>query len=116
MTLSVNKMVMYWTAIFLLELAFVLIFRGENVFPTQNLEMTSVEAELTREAISLILEDMERGTLCDTDRALGALRAELPSSVGDKVMRRIGAPNFDELPSVLTTLSEKIVIQNEGTR
>lgn len=111
MILRINKTVMYWVAILLLELAFVLIFRGGGILPSPKLAMSQAEADLTRSAITLVLDDIEHGVLDSTESALSALGAELPVSVRAEVLEKIGTPTFEQIAASLREVADTITIK-----
>ena len=112
MILRINKAVMYWVAILLLELAFVLIFRGGGgILPSPKLAMSQAEADLTRSAITLVLDDIEHGVLDSTESALSALGAELPVSVRAEVLEKIGTPTFEQIAASLREVADTITIK-----
>lgn len=115
MILRINKKAVYWTIVVLLELLAVIGWQGCDFSlkpPVSSaVSVTQAQADLVRGAITLVLNDLERGTIQTTDAALDALSSELPGAVRESVLKAIGKPAIEELPGVLAKVSEKMKIK-----
>ena len=70
------------------------------------LEMTEREAELVRQAIDLVREDVDG--LKTTARVLSALRSHLPSKVREAVIKEFGEPDMKFMRDALDILEGKL--------
>ena len=71
------------------------------------LTMTEREAELVRQAIDLVREDVDG--LQTTARVLSALRSHLPSRVREAVMKEFGEPDMEFMRDALDILEGKLL-------
>ena len=115
MTITIKRTHVYWAAIFVLQILFVAYLQGLLTVPTpfpspsgSGLTMTQREAELTRNAIEMVREDVVSGRLRTTALTRQALSSMLPSNVRDTVLRELGTPNMDFMRDALDILEGKL--------
>lgn len=90
---------------------FSMVHQFGNSANNTNLIMSQAEADLTRNAIELVIRDVDSGSYSSTAAALSALNAELPVRVRTDVLSQIGEPPIAELSKSLRDTVEKIKIQ-----
>jgi hypothetical protein len=78
--------------------------------------MTQAEARLVREAIELVLDDVDARSLSDTETTLNALSSLLPSGVRDAVLAELGTPDMDFMRDALNILEGRIRMKESGVR
>lgn len=110
--LRLSKKALGWILVFLFELILVLCIEGlPGISGPSALEVSESDATLIRGAISLVIGEVKNGKILTTEEALRILKAELPRSVQETVIERVGTPSFDSLIASLTDVSENITIK-----
>ena len=111
-----------WAAIFVLQVLFIAYSLGlltfdKPVIPVPSpspapsgLLMTQQEAQLVRNAIELVRDDVVEGRLTSTALTLQALSSLLPSRVRDAVLKELGTPSMDFMRDALDILEGKLPI------
>ena len=105
----------------LFALAFVIVGYHQGIFtkipssflvPSGDaLVMTSEQAKLTRQAINLVQEELERDGYRTAELVKQALYAHLPTTVREDVMKALGNPELSYMRDALEVLEGKIVVK-----
>jgi hypothetical protein len=83
-----------------------------SIIPSK-ITMTAAQKHLTETAFDLVKSDIADGKIKTVKLAISAISSELPASVREKVLEKIGSITLEDLPAKLDSILKKITITDQ---
>ncbi len=125
MVIKIDKKVVYWITVFILQVLFVTWYYGlwdKNSLPIPLptpdppkpfLVLTANQAKLVKDAVDIIKDDLKNTDVyTSTEQIIEGLMGEIPLSTQSKVKKALGNPDFEDIEASLDKLVSNITIED----